>query len=366
MLVIVADDAIPLVHEIFSKVAKIKTLPSTDINQNALKNADILFTRSVTKVNATLLQNTPVKFVGTMTAGVDHLDTAWLNKNHIHYASAKGANAKAVADYVISVIAYLQNKHKLNQKTFRAGVIGAGHAGQLVAHLLKSIGANLLLNDPPRATKDKRFQSTPLSEFTDLDLISIHTPLITNGKSPTVNLIDAELLNQQKKCVLINTSRGGVVDANALFKHNNITACVDVFPDEPNIDPTIIANALLTTPHIAGYSLAAKLRATLMIFDQARQFFNWKEIIDVNAILKQHQTHKTIHDEKATMWADIVLQAYNPFNDSQQLKEKGSASFESLRKNYPLRAEFDTFEVIAPNLNPRDKEILMQLGFLFK
>ena len=107
-LKIVADDKIPLLDELYGTLATITRKPGQIISARDVQNADILLIRSITYATAELLQNSSVSFVGTLTSGIDHLDTNWLNQTNIHWAHTKGANAKAVAEYVASCIAALK------------------------------------------------------------------------------------------------------------------------------------------------------------------------------------------------------------------------------------------------------------------
>ncbi len=316
---IIADQAIPSVSELFSPMAEVVLVNNKAITNDKLKNADALFVRSVTNVNQQLLEGTKVKFVGSMTAGIDHVDTKWLQQNQIEWANAKGANASAVAHYVMSVIAYLQQQHQLPTKPLNVGIIGAGHAGSALEELLSRRGANVVLNDPPRAFEDPEFDSTALTEFSELDLISLHTPLIYDGKHQTHKLInEAFLQNLKKDCVLINTSRGEVVDLNALLRATQIIFCFDVWENEPDINLELLKRAVIATPHIAGYTLEAKHKATFMVYQAACRYFNWQAVAD-----------KTILQKSG-------LKKYNPLIDTQKLKAHPE-KFAEFRNNYKLR-----------------------------
>lgn len=357
MIKIVADAAIPLLNELFGAVALIKAIPGHDITHTDVKDADVLLVRTITKVNQTLLHQTAVKFVGTMTAGTDHIDHQYLAKNNIFLATAAGANANAVAEYVISCIAYLQQQGVLSRKNIRAGIIGVGHAGQRIIQLLKIIGIEVICSDPLRQEPD--FTSTPLHKITDCDIISLHTSLSFSGPFATHHFIDKKFLHQQKpSCVLINTSRGEVLNPDTMDEIGNRILCLDVFENEPRINVDHFSKATIATPHIAGYSQQAKLAASVFVYEAAKKFFHWKETTNPQTLATT--TNKVISNDED--WREVVLQAYNPYQESLYYKEKlrqNPLAFEILRREYHLRPEFSHFTVINGENNP----LLQQIGF---
>ncbi len=340
---IIADDKIPHLDESFGQYGQLVSVPGDSISPQMLQDATILLTRSITTVNTSLLKNTTVQFVGTMTAGIDHLDTTWLETAGIYWADAKGANANAVAQYVLACLAYLQTKGIVTQNKPRIGIIGVGHVGNRVNSYLKEIDADIVLNDPPRAEKENGFSSTPLSDWRDLDLITIHTPYNRDGRHPTHHLINKDFLAQQKPgCVILNTSRGAVVDTQALAQTNDLVACLDVFENEPAINQKIIEHCTLATPHIAGYSLQAKFNATHIVFSKACEYFGWKQ-----PLLHLSENEQPSLSFKNKNWRQNVLTIYNPQDDDQQMRQVLAANdadiataFERLRRNYALRQEW--------------------------
>jgi erythronate-4-phosphate dehydrogenase len=270
---IVADDQIPLLDELFPHAVLIKK-PGTEIRQADLLDADMLWVRTVTQVDAQLLAGTAVRFVGTATAGYDHLDVQWLDSQGIAWAYAPGANAVAVVEYVLCVIAALRTKGILCARQVRVGVIGIGRVGSIVANVLRQIGMQVVVNDPPRAAADADFYSTPLSEFKDLDLICLHPALVKGGDYPSLHLLNDDFLARQRPgTVLLNASRGAVLDTAILLRQPHLRLCLDVWEGEPEINVTLLQRAEIATPHIAAYSIAAKLRASLLLYQQAQPLF---------------------------------------------------------------------------------------------
>ena len=174
-MLILIDNEIPLPTDVFPSDVNVESLPASEITASAVKQADGLLIRSVTKVNETLLANSQVKWVATATSGIDHLDTMWLDKKNIHWAAAPGCNAIAVAEYVAYCVAALKRAGHLTSTNLRAGVIGVGHVGKRVVSILKELGFEVLENDPPRKQDEPDFHSTPLTDFHNLDLICLHT-----------------------------------------------------------------------------------------------------------------------------------------------------------------------------------------------
>ncbi len=126
---IVADENIPFVSECFSSIGEVEVVPGREITPDALSDADVLLVRSVTPVDSNLLTNSKVRFVATATIGFEHIDTDFLKKNNIGFASAPGSNANSTAEYVIAALLSIAKKFKIQLKDSSIGIIGAGHWG---------------------------------------------------------------------------------------------------------------------------------------------------------------------------------------------------------------------------------------------
>lgn len=271
----ICDDKIPYVSALFDCVENIVFLPGENIMRDDLIDADILLVRTVTKITKDLLHDTPVKFVGSATTGLDHIDQQYLKHNNIFLADSAGANADAVAEYVsLCIDACMQHEYLKEKKV--AGIIGLGRIGKRVAHVFHRLGFEVLYYDPFILEKNN-FHATSLETvLKNADIISIHTPLTHGGAHPTFHILsDPEFALMKKEVMLINTARGGVFDEVALLK-NKKNICVDVWENEPCISLDLLQHAFIATPHIAGYSHVAKLRATEMLYEKAAAFFDWK------------------------------------------------------------------------------------------
>ena len=274
----VVDENIPFAREAFSHLGSVTLLPGRGITREAIREAHALIVRSVTKVDATLLADTNVQFVGTATTGVEHIDREYLAARNIGFAAALGCNANAVAEYVLTAL--LVTAHAkgwgLSEKTL--GIIGAGRIGSLVAAKAPALDLRTLLHDPPlaRATGDPRYLS--LAETLQADFITLHVPLTYDGPDPTFHLIGAdELTHMTPSAILINTARGEVVDNAALLetltKGTIGGAILDVWEREPAIDWDLLDRVTLGTPHVAGYSSDGKINGTVMVYHACCRFW---------------------------------------------------------------------------------------------
>jgi erythronate-4-phosphate dehydrogenase len=325
---LITDNKIPHIAAFFTACDEIVYLPGEHIQRAHLMDADLLLVRTVTPVNESLLHGTPIKWVGTATTGTDHVDTAWLSQNQIAFSDAAGANAHAVLDYVWRCVTGLKKRGYLSNNQPVAGIIGVGRIGSLVAHALKADGFDVLCYDPLRADQSD-FSFVSLNTLLrESDFITLHTPLTQNGAHPTYHLIDEpQLTGMKKNTVLLNTSRGAVINQIALLNAKNIVACLDVWEHEPQISIELLKRALIATPHIAGYSREAKYRATQMTYNAAATFFGWPE-------------------NNTPFISEVTNQDYDPFAHTTQFRAAFAGEtdpavireiFMMERKNYVLR-----------------------------
>ncbi len=365
---IVADEEIPYIEEYFGSEGEVVRVKGRELNALQVRDADLLFVRSISPVNANLLQGSSVKFVGTVTAGADHLDTAYLAEADIHWSTAAGFNAPPVADYVVCVVAALQRQDMLGVKA-RVAIIGVGEVGKRVAESLIHLGFDIVYCDPFRAHEDADFIHTPLEEIADVDMICLHVPLTKNGDYPTYHFLTAEFLSRQKPgTVLLNASRGAVINTDTLLSAGSpLTKCLDVWEHEPTPDPMLLEQAFIATPHIAGYSVQSKWRGVEMIYRAVCDagILAGREIIPTNAT-----RHTMEFSERATTWQEIVLGVFNPILLTALMRAKLSVAaepgpqFDELRASVNYRQEFRYVNLVANGLQPQDRQILQSLGFV--
>lgn len=341
---IVADENIHWVQDYFGQYGELILKPGRHLQRDDVASADILILRSVTKLNKALLENTAVKFVGCVSTGSDHIDKAWLEKAGIPWAVAEGTNAMGVVQYVVSVVAALQEDGILpTHKPLRAGVIGVGRIGSQVVTQLKLLGFDEVIQcDPFRAEREPGFVS--LEEFHDLDLITLHTPLTYDGPYPTYHMIEKHFLRRQKKnTVLINTARGSVIDFSDLKEYGeSLYWCLDVWENEPIMDFDVLQLAQIASPHIAGHTLQGKYRAIESIFRQA-QAQGFLPATDIPVVPVPRTALSFNHH--GVSWRDVILKIYDPREATLRMKnslvEDGSGkAFDKMRNAFPDRYEF--------------------------
>lgn len=344
----------PLLDELFAdleSVGQVHRVAGRSMTAEQLKDADVLLVRSVTSVTRQLLENTPVKFVGSATIGTDHVDRDYLREAGITFAYAPGCNAQAVAEYVLAAMGYWYADQCV-KSNFSVGIIGAGNVGTKVSQCLQKLGIEHYLNDPPLQQAGDKRQFVGLEKIKQCDVISCHVPLTKDGPFPTYHLIDEAFLSDLKpNSLLINSARGAVVDNSAAIniKHqrDDIALILDVWENEPALNTELLDRCLLGTPHIAGYSLQGKMRGSYMLYQALCDFLNikprhlLKDILPQGRLLNlQHGLQQDFESivEQLPSFYDIKLDD----NALRQVQQNVAKEFDKLRKNYPTRLEFLT------------------------
>jgi erythronate-4-phosphate dehydrogenase len=218
---IVADAHIWGVESAFSELpgcdVNLRILEHKHIKREVLKDADILLTRSSTRVNAELLEGTPVRFAATATIGDDHYDKAWLDANNIIWANAAGSSTGSVVEYMITTLLELHAQNLISIPDTSIGIIGAGRIGGSFAKICRAIGMKILINDPPRQRIEGDAGFCSLDEvLAKADILTLHTPLIGDGEDCTKHLLGAKQLSEFQGKGIINAGRGGCIDNAAL------------------------------------------------------------------------------------------------------------------------------------------------------
>lgn len=340
---VIVDDKIPYIHEAIEQIAdEVIYRKGSEFSAADVADADALIVRTRTRCNRELLADSKVKYIATATIGFDHLDTEFLKEKGITWNNCPGCNANSVAQYVRSSLLLLAHAGKINLRHCTLGIVGAGHVGKAVSRAVAPLGVRILYNDPPQeesgASKDLNF--FPLSTLQqECDIISFHTPLTHNGKYPTFHLADRSFLKGlRKNCILFNTSRGAVVDNQALLealeKEWIQDAVIDTWEHEPDINRKLLQRVFIGTPHIAGYSADGKANATRMALQGLCDFFG----LPFNYKIEPPELPETRRPNPKASAEEQALQLYNPQTDSTLLKTHPE-QFEELRGNYPLRRE---------------------------
>lgn len=379
MLKIVADENIPFVVKCCESLGDVETMPGRAMTAEAVRDADVLFVRSITKVNERLLGGGSVKFVGTATIGVDHIDQDYLSQKGIGFASAPGSNANSVAEYVIAAMLSVGRKKKIRLEGKSIGIVGVGNVGSRVEKKVRALGMKPVLNDPPlqRQTGDEKYR--PLSEITGCDFITMHTPLTREGPDKTFHLASNEFFRSLKEgAVFMNTSRGAVVDESALKAAMNSGrlggVVLDVWENEPQIDMELLRKVDLSTPHIAGYSFDGKVAGMVMIYEAACRHFGLEPDKGMADLLPEPEVpsvevDETIADEQEII-RQTVQQVYvinrDDFNTREIAlvpEEERGRFFDGLRKSYPVRREFQNTTAVLDHAAGSLAEKLAGIGF---
>ena len=371
---IIADQQNPFVREAFSRFGDVVILDGRAISPEHVRDADILLVRSVTKVDAGLLDNSQARFVGSATSGIDHVDVDYLNEQGIDFAYAPGSNARSVAEYVLSSLFVLAEQRAFSLMEKTVAIIGCGHVGSCVHEFARALGMQCFINDPPLKDKTGSSIYSDLDKALSADIVTIHVPLTDNGDYPTRSMVNADFLAQLKPgAIIINTSRGEVVDEAALkqfIDNNGISVVSDVWSNEPCIDTDLLARVAIGTPHIAGYSLDGKLSATKMLFDQACRHLHVAEepvpVLEMSTV----GGHQINLDADADTIPLAILAGYDVRGDAASLRrvleikeEARGDYFDALRNNYPIRREFKATEIYLSTDRQDIGETLTKLGF---
>ena len=361
---IIADQNIPFVNECFSSIGQVTLVSGRDMTPELVKDADVLLVRSITKVNADLLAGSRVKFVATATIGTEHVNQDYLAAHDIGFASAPGSNANSVAEYIVAALLALGKKYKFRLEGKSIGIVGVGNVGSKVEAKCRALEMNVVLNDPPlaRQTGDEKYR--PLEEVFECDFITMHTPLTKEGPDPTYHLVDQMFFDSMKLgAIFLNSSRGKVQDETALkqaMQSGKLGGVVlDVWETEPKVDPWLLQNVDLSTPHIAGYSYDGKIVGMIMIYQTACKHLGLNPVHTAADFLPAPDvpeitvTPDKLKENEETLIQDIVQQVYvinrDDFNMREILLQPDNEQgdwFDRLRKNYPVRREFQNTSVV--------------------
>ncbi|MEQ1597537.1 MAG: hydroxyacid dehydrogenase [Casimicrobium sp.] len=260
----------------------------------AVADCDAFIVRNRTQVRGDLLAACgKARVIGRLGVGLDNIDVPACEARGMKVIPATGANALAVAEYVVGTAMMLRRASYQSTSDVAAGkwprnalsngretagamlgLIGFGSIGQLTAKLARAVGMSVIAYDPALpadhpAWSELAAARVSLDELIALsDVVSLHVPLVDSTK----NLFDAARIAKMKPgAILINTARGGIVDdaavAAALRSGALGGAAIDVFANEPLPASKVFDGCpnLVLTPHIAGVSAEANVRVSSMI-----------------------------------------------------------------------------------------------------
>lgn len=378
---IVCAETVLLGHAALSHAGKTVVLPDREITRNDLFDADALIVRSKTPINRALLEGTPVQFVGTATAGSDHVDSAYLEKRGIYWNASPGCNANSVSEYLTAALLTLRARHGFDLEGKTIGVIGCGNVGHRVVQKCEALGMNVLRNDPPLAavSTDPDFQSleTVLAES---DIVSLHVPFVKKGPWPTTHMANYRFFEQLKPgAIFINAARGSVCDYDALLDAKRGGAVsrmvIDVWDPEPSFRTDMLKMADLASPHIAGHSYEGKLNGTIACYNELCNFFEISKEWDIADSLPNPEVPAVkidcAHRDDEDVLHEIIRQVYDVEIDDTLIREATvhdeidrARNFDALRKNYRIRREFKNTVVDLQNAHDSLRRKVKGMGFV--
>ncbi|WP_439106796.1 4-phosphoerythronate dehydrogenase [Congregibacter sp.] len=373
MIRILADENMVGLDLLPSDELEIQTLPGRNISPGDLEGVDVLWVRSVTQVTRSLVQNSQLRFVGTATAGLEHIDEEALQEQGIAFAAAPGANANSVVEYVLAALAELRTPWECLERGETLGVVGYGAVGSLLATVAKTLGWSVKVCDPWLESRQAGGDWVSLAEVLKCRVISLHCSLHANKPWPSYHLIDASALaGLDGSQWLINAARGAVIDDAALLEHlqreNPVNCVLDVWEGEPHCDLALLSapSLKIATAHIAGYSWDAKWQATCRLYQR---------LIDAGLVSTAISTDsagastlKPVEGRGVDFVRDLVRQRYAIWDDdalfrglAKLAEEEQASGFDSLRKHYRVRRELRGSQLtLPPNESAKDVHALAQ------
>ena len=375
-MIIAVDRALPYWKETFSDLGDVRPFAGNELRPEVLRDVDALVVRTVTPVNAGLLEGSAVRFVGAASAGMDHADHDYLRRKGICFRSAAGCNADAVSEYVVTALhtVAVRNNWTLSEKSL--AVIGVGHVGSRVARKARAFGMKVLLCDPPLgdATGDDRYQS--FESILGADILTFHTPLTDDGPYPTRHMLNREVIDRlNPRQFLVNASRGEVFDGRALStalrEKRILGAILDVWEGEPEIDYSLLDLVDIGTPHIAGSTLDGKIRAVTSIREQLCEFLEIASPLNSDGFYPP--VRRIRPQTECAPWktiSDVLSKAYDIEKDDEDLRKLASLpeifrgkSYEQLRAARFLRQEFPHYTVELDEPGRGLADIFTGIGF---
>lgn len=331
MLKFLIDSAIPYISGVLEPYGEVKYLPGTEFSAEDVKEADALIIRTRTRCNASLLEGSRVRLIATATIGYDHIDLEWCKAQGIKVVTAAGCNAAGVLQWVSAVLAIAAESGGWRPEEKTLGIVGVGNVGSLVERYAREWGFRVLCCDPPRKERESG-DFIPLEELLQQsDIVTLHTPL----DATTRHLINSDTLSLLRSdALLINASRGEVADTATLLAAPQ-RLFVDVWENEPNICRELLQKAVVTTPHIAGYSAQGKANASAMVVRALAEEFSLP-------LGEWYPENVSRVERKPISWERMCATIKNHCDlvaESNDLRQNPN-DFEYLRNNYAYREEY--------------------------
>lgn len=383
-MLIVADENIPHLDSFFADIGEVRAVCGRSMTAEQVREADILLVRSVTRVDEALLKGSRVRFVGTTTIGTDHVDLDYLRQQSIRFSAAPGCNANSVVEYVLTVLSLWAERTGMDDwADLSVGIIGAGNVGSELGRRLERLDFKVKLCDPPRAEAepDNADQFVGLDDALGCDVVTFHTPLSREGAYPTWHLMNEFRIQALRPGqLLINTSRGEVVDNQALLARLEAgqapAVVLDVWENEPAILAGLAGHSWLATPHIAGYSLEGKVMGVEAVYQAVSHYLGLPARKQAGQFLPEPPLSKMSFTGSVAELdaANRAMRAcYDPRSDDVRLRlvlaggeQQRKEGFDRLRRDYPVRREFSSLKLQLKGASKSYQDTFRALGFKVK
>ena len=367
---VVIDSAIRVTNRLRALPIDLIPIAGGEISNNSLIGAQALLTRTVTRVDESLLAKTGVEFVGTASAGTDHIDLEYLAANNISFVSAAGCNAAAVGDYVLSAISLCGRLEDVVDGS-DVGLVGYGHVGRALADRLSRLGATVKVYDPWVTEFAADVESVTLEEVLDCSVVSLHAALVKTSPFPSHHMIgikEADLV--KRDALFINAGRGSLMTVEAVERllDRDVEVVLDTWPTEPHVPIELLNRVRLGTPHIAGYSELSKNNATDFLIPA---LINALALDSEGAVAEQHHELPIVltdtGDDLQTLSA-LLRHVGRIEQDDRDFrlawaKEQSSEVFETQRRQYTMRQQLLGSAVSLENgVTPRFAGWMKSLG----
>lgn len=350
-MIIVVDQNIPFAERALGQFGRVVTIPGREITKGSIADAEVLIVRSVTKVDRSLLEGTSIRFVGTATNGVDHIDLDYLQRRNIPFVNAAGTNANAVAQYVIAALLLLRRRGRTPIAGTSLGIVGVGAIGSRLKDYADALGMKTVGYDPPRQLGDSGFAGSGLEAVFNCEVVSLHVPLTERGPYPTHRMVDQAFLGSLRDgAIMINTSRGGVVHSEPLvawLKKGRGCGVLDVWEGEPSVPSELIELTEIATPHIAGYTLDARIAGTRAMAEGIAGWLGMESNWTGDDCLEPIDADLTIDGGDLDRISERIRTIYDIEGDDRRLRKllefdenDRRRGFDQLRRDYPVRREW--------------------------
>lgn len=329
--IVVMDRAIPFLADALAPYCEVRALAGGAISATDVRDADALVVRTRTQCDEALLRGSSVRLVLTATIGHDHIDRPWCEAHGIRVETAAGCNARGVLQWVAAVLVGAARREGWRPEERTLGIVGVGHVGSLVKAYAEAWGFRVICCDPPREERE-HLGFRPLEEVLhEADLVTFHTPL----DRTTHHLLSEERMALLKpECLVINSSRGAVVDNEALLR-SGLCCALDVWEGEPELNRALLAHAVVATPHVAGYTAQGKANASAIAARMLSEEFDLP-------LASWYPQEVAPPAPRPIAWEELcrTIDARCDLRAESQILKRMPEQFEALRDGYHYREEY--------------------------